>query len=185
MVIPKSNSNTKPTTSAQSSSSKKTSTSVSKSKESSSAKPEKSTTPVAPPTSESIAKPEEPAKPHVDMKPAITTLFTAFQEYNTETDSIQSRADKMKTVATDDTVSSLLPNNSDSGKDSASIAAAYKFIKPIDIIEDANVAGNYAVVMNYSVTVMGNSTKYTDTYIVGTEGDKITSVSKRSSTMDD
>lgn len=120
----------------------------------------------------------------VDMKPAITQFFTAFQEYSTDKDSPKSRADKMREVATEDAVSSLIPNTTETGDQSASIAATYQFVKPIEIVEDANVAGNYAVVLTYSVKVMENTNQYTDTYIVGTEGGKITSVSKRSSVMD-
>lgn len=123
-------------------------------------------------------------QPVVDMKPAITKFFTAFQEYSTEKDSPKSRADKMREVATADTVSSLIPNNTETGGQSASIAATYTFVKPLEIVADSNVAGNYAVVMTYSVKVMENTAQYTDTYIVGTEGGKITSVSKRSSVMD-
>ena len=123
-------------------------------------------------------------QPAVDMTPAITKFFTAFQEYSTEKDSPKSRADKMREVATADTVSSLIPNETETGDHSASIAATYTFVKPLEIVADANVAGNYAVVMTYSVKVMENTNQYTDTYIVGTEGGKITSVSKRSSVMD-
>lgn len=135
-------------------------------------------------TSPSKSSDSTTTKPAVDMKPAITKFFTAFQEYSTEKDSPKSRADKMREVATADTVSSLIPNNTETGGQSASIAATYTFVKPLEIVADSNVAGNYAVVMTYSVKVMENTTQYTDTYIVGTEGDKITSVSKRSSVMD-
>ena len=120
----------------------------------------------------------------VDMKPAITQFFTAFQEYSTDKDSPKSRADKMREVATEDAVSSLIPNSTETGDQQASIAATYQFVKPIEIVEDANVAGNYAVVLTYTVKVMDNTNQYTDTYIVGTGDGKITSVSKRSSTMD-
>jgi cytoskeletal protein RodZ len=122
--------------------------------------------------------------PDVDMTPVITQFFTAFQEYSTEKDSPKSRADKMREVATDDAVSALIPNSSETGDQSESIAATYKFVKPIEIVADANVAGNYAVVLTYSVNVMENTNQYTDTYIIGTGGGKITSVSKRSSVMD-
>lgn len=137
-------------------------------------------------SSESTSKSSDSTtnQPVVDMKPAITKFFTAFQEYSTEKDSPKSRADKMREVATADTVSSLIPNNTETGGQSASIAATCTFVKPLEIVADSNVAGNYAVVMTYSVKVMENTTQYTDTYIVGTEGDKITSVSKRSSVMD-
>ncbi len=120
----------------------------------------------------------------VDMKPAITQFFTAFQEYSTDKDSPKSRADKMREVATEDAVSSLIPNSTETGDQQASIAATYQFVKPIEIVADANVAGNYAVVLTYTVKVMDNTNQYTDTYIVGTGDGKITSVSKRSSTMD-
>lgn len=137
-------------------------------------------------SSESTSKSSDSTtnQPVIDMKPAITKFFTAFQEYSTEKDSPKSRTDKMREVATADTVSSLIPNNTETGGQSASIAATYTFVKPLEIVADSNVAGNYAVVMTYSVKVMENTAQYTDTYIVGTEGDKITSVSKRSSVMD-
>ena len=133
-----------------------------------------------PPSSDSTTNPAAA----VDMKPAITQFFTAFQEYSTDKDSPKSRADKMREVATEDAVSSLIPNSTETGDQQASIAATYQFVKPIEIVEDANVAGNYAVVLTYTVKVMDNTNQYTDTYIVGTGDGKITSVSKRSSTMD-
>lgn len=135
-------------------------------------------------SSESTSSSSSTTNPDVDMKPAITQFFTAFQEYSTEKDSPKSRADKMREVATEDAVSALIPNITETGDQSESIAATYKFVKPIEIVADANVAGNYAVVLTYSVNVMENTNQYTDTYIVGTGDGKITSVSKRSSVMD-
>lgn len=183
---PKTTPDKKPNTSTSEQSTTKTNKS-SKSGESSSSKSE-----IHEPAPSKSSESTSPSKssdsttnqPVVDMKPAITKFFTAFQEYSTEKDSPKSRADKMREVATADTVSSLIPNNTETGGQSASIAATYTFVKPLEIVADSNVAGNYAVVMTYSVKVMENTTQYTDTYIVGTEGDKITSVSKRSSVMD-
>lgn len=183
IFIPKSTPDTKPHTTEQSTT--KT-TKTTKASESSSTKSGSHDSPVQSNSSESTSKSSDSTtnQPVVDMKPAITKFFTAFQEYSTEKDSPKSRADKMREVATADTVSSLIPNNTETGGQSASIAATYTFVKPLEIVADSNVAGNYAVVMTYSVKVMENTAQYTDTYIVGTEGGKITSVSKRSSVMD-
>lgn len=187
IFIPKSTPDTKPHTTEQSTTKTTKTNKSSKSGESSSSKSEiREPAPSKSSESTSPSKSSESTtnQPVVDMKPAITKFFTAFQEYSTEKDSPKSRADKMREVATADTVSSLIPNNTETGGQSASIAATYTFVKPLEIVADSNVAGNYAVVMTYSVKVMENTTQYTDTYIVGTEGDKITSVSKRSSVMD-
>ena len=181
IFIPKSTPDTKPHTTEQSTT-KTTKASESSSTTSGSHEPAPSKSSES--TSPSKSSDSTTTKPAVDMKPAITKFFTAFQEYSTEKDSPKSRADKMREVATADTVSSLIPNNTETGDQSASIAATYTFVKPLEIVADSNVAGNYAVVMTYSVKVMENTTQYTDTYIVGTEGDKITSVSKRSSVID-
>lgn len=183
VFLPKSGNDKKPNTSHSSISK---STSASKPQISSSSTLEDSN---ASESSKSSTEPSKSAeqsttKPAVDMKPAITEFFTAFQEYSTDKDSPKSRADSMRKVATPDTVSSLIPNTSEGGDERESIAATYKFTKPIEIVADSNVSGNYAIVLSYSVKVMENMTHYTDTYVVGTEGDKITSVSKRSSVMD-
>ena len=136
-------------------------------------------------TEQSTVPSTEAPKPQPDMTPQISDFFTKYQEYDTSKITDSDRAKSLQPLATDDVINKLIPEGLSgvaTGGNTESLIATYKLTSAPEVQKVVGKDGYYTVVLDYSVSVAGNSSQHEDSYTVSTKDGKIDYVNLESYT---